>query len=492
MPIHRPSPAAGPARHVPWERWLLTAVLLLTGLGLSGCSTVPDTQFLKKRYVTQAAEFKNAWGPVARQRGEAILAELKRKGGTPDLLERQLALEQDIAGTPLVLGNKVTLLLDGPATYSAMFAAMGQAKHSINVESYIIQDDEMGHAFADLLISRRAAGIQVNVIYDSVGALWTSSEYFDRLKKAGVRLVEFNPLNPLSAKKGWSPNHRDHRKLLIVDGRTAILGGINIDSVYSSNPSGGGSGSRAPSSGGSGSGSRDPETQRKSGWRDTDIQIDGPVVTDLQKLFLASWEKQQGPPLAREDYLPIVPPQGREIVRAIGSSPDDRYSAIYLTLVAAITHAQKQVYITNAYFVPDPQLVQALLDAAHRGVDVRLILPGTTDARAVGYAARSHYRELLAGGVKIYERQSALLHAKTAVVDGVWTCVGSANLDWRSAVDNDEVNAVILGQEFAQHMLKAYMLDQMQSDEIKLERWQQRPWSERMKEGFFRLGGRLL
>lgn len=464
--------------------WLLGAVLF------AGCGTVPDTQFLKKRYVTQTAEFKNAWGPVARQRGEAILAELKRKGGTPDILERQLALEQDIAGTPLVLGNKVTLLLDGPATYTAMFAAMGQAKHSINVESYIIQDDEMGRAFADLLIARRAAGVQVNVIYDSVGALWTSKEYFERLKAAGVRLVEFNPLNPLAAKKGWAPNHRDHRKLLIVDGRTAILGGINIDSVYSSNPSGGGSG--APSSGGSGSGSRDPEAQRKSGWRDTDIQIDGPVVNDLQKLFLASWEKQHGPPLPRDEYLPTVPPQGREIVRAIGSSPDDRYSAIYLTLVAAITHAQKQVYITNAYFVPDPQLVEALLDAARRGVDVRLILPGTTDARAVGYAARSHYQELLAGGVKIYERQSALLHAKTAVIDGVWTCVGSANLDWRSAVDNDEVNAVILGQEFAQQMIKAYMLDQRQSDEIKLERWQQRPWSERFKEGLFRLGGRLL
>jgi cardiolipin synthase len=477
-------------------RRLFLVTLAACALAFTGCATVPDTQFLKKRYRTQSAEFKTAFGPLTQRRADAILADLKRKsgGGTLDILDRQLALEQVVSGSPLVLGNKVTLLLDGPATYTAMFAAMSRAKHSINVETYIIQDDEMGRAFADLLIQRRSDGIEVNLIYDGAGALWTSKDYFERLRKAGIRTVEFNPLNPLSTKIGWAPNHRDHRKLLIVDGQVAILGGINIDSVYSSNPSGGGSGrSNPPASGGSGSGSRvDPETQRKSGWRDTDVQLEGPVVTDLQKLFLQTWEKQHGPPLVAADYLPVVPVQGKEIVRAIPSSPDDRISAIYLTLVAAITHAEKQVYITNAYFVPDPQLVEALISAAKRGVDVRLILPGTTDAQAVGYAARSHYTELLQGGVKIYERHSALLHAKTAVIDGVWTCVGSANLDWRSAVDNDELNVVILSREFAQQMVHAYRLDQNQSDQINLTRWLKRPWSERVKESFFRLCGRAL
>ncbi len=473
------------------------AALLASGMfGLGGCASVPDTQFLKRDYVAQRAEFRNAWGPVAQRRSQAVLAELKKKGGAVDILYRQVALEQVVSGAPLVMDNKVTLLLDGPATYEAMFAAMRQAKKSINVESYIIMGDETGTAFANILIERRAAGVEVNVVYDSVGALHTPKEYFDRLRAAGVRVLEFNPINPLAAKKtkSWSPNHRDHRKLLIVDGRTAFLGGINIDSVYSSAPSGSFSGS----GGGQASGSHGPseserQQERASGWRDTDIQVDGPVVADLQKLFLATWEKQHGPALAREGYLlPVIPPAGKDIVRAIASSPDDAFSAIYLTLVAAMTHAEKQVYLTNAYFVPDPQLVQALLDAARRGVDVRLILPSTTDSSAVGHAARSYYTQLLEGGVKIYERRGALLHAKTAVIDGVWTCIGSANLDWRSAVDNDEVNAVILGREFAQKMIAAYRLDQNQSDEIQLSDWKNRPLGDRMKEGFFRLMGRML
>jgi cardiolipin synthase len=310
------------------------------------------------------------------------------------------------------------------------------------------------------------------------------------LRAAGVQVVEFNPINPLVAKKHWALNHRDHRKLLIVDGHTAFLGGINIDDVYARNPSsGGGSGA----SGGSGfSGSSGKKDTKRSGWRDTDIQVDGPVVGDFQKLFLQTWEKQHGTPLPKDDYLPHLPPEGHEIVRAIGSTPDDPYSAIYLTLIAAITHAEKQVYITNAYFVPDPQLIDALLAAVRRGVDVRLILPSTTDSRSASHAAHSHYTELLTGGVKIYERRAALLHAKTAVIDGVWSCVGSSNLDWRSAVDNDEINAVILGPDFAHRMLAAYALDQAQSDEIDLEHWKHRPLRARVKEWIFHLLGRLL
>lgn len=472
-------------------------------LGLGGCASVPNTEFLKHAYTTQRArtQFRNALGPVTRRQSDALMAELKKKEGSTDLLDRQVALEQAVSGAPLVLDNHVTLLLDGPATYQAMFAAMRQAQHTINVESYIITADETGQAFANILIERRAAGVEVNVVYDSVGAISTPKAFFDRLEAAGVRVVEFNPLNPLAVKKtkSWQPNHRDHRKLLIVDGHTAFLGGINIDSVYSSAPSGGSGRGHSGSSGFGGSGSSggsspedEAKRERESGWRDTDIKVDGPVVADLQKTFLATWAKQHGPPLRREDYFPTVNPAGKDIVREIASSPDDAFSAIYLAVVAAIMHAEKQVYLTNAYFVPDPQLTQALLDAAHRGVDVRIILPGTSDATSVSYAAHSYYTTLLKGGVKIYERRGALLHAKTAVIDGVWTCVGSANLDWRSAVDNDELNAVILGPEFAKKMLDAYRQDLGQSDPIELDQWKKRPLADRLKETFFRLVGRFL
>jgi cardiolipin synthase A/B len=461
----------------------LACFAVVSGLWMgAGCASLPDARSVTRRYATQAAQFKNAWGPIPARSSAAIMAELKRKSGNLDILDRQATLEQVLVGEPLVVGNRVTLLQDGPATYQAMFAAIRRATYNINVESYIIEDGDIGQKFADILLERRAAGVQVNVIYDSVGALKTPKAYFDRLRQAGVQVVEFNPINPLAAKKHWAINHRDHRKLLIVDGCTAFLGGINIDSVYSSGSSSVGSGTSHDSK----------KKALRSGWRDTDIEVDGPVVADFQKLFLQTWEKQHGPPLPRDRYFPAVPPQGPEIVRAIGSTPDDPYSAIYLTLIAAITNAQKQVYITNAYFVPDPQLTDALLGAARRGVDVRLILPSTTDSRSAAYAGRSHYTELLQGGVKIYERRAALLHAKTAAIDGVWSCIGSSNLDWRSALDNDEINAVILGREFAERMLAAYALDQTQSDMIELEHWQHRPFHERLKEWFFRLCARLL
>ena len=451
---------------------LVTYCLLIA----SGCASLPNTEFLSERYTTQAARIEGARGPLSAKQSAAVVAELKRKSGDLDILDKQIALEQQIGGSPLMVGNKVTLLQDGPATYKAMFAAIGAAKDHVNVESYIIEDDEIGKQFADLLIERQRRGVQVNLIYDSVGTFGTPKAFFDRLTQAGVQVLEFNPVNPLTVAKPWTLNHRDHRKLLVVDGRTAFLGGINISSVYSSGSSGR---------------EREEPVDLKDGWRDTDIQIEGPAVAEFQKLFMQTWEKQRGKPLAEKAYFPVIAPQGKEIVRAIGSTPDDPFSLMYLTLISAITNAEKQVYLTNAYFVPDPQLVKALVNAAGRGVDVRLILPSHSDSSAAFYVGRSHYAELLEGGVKIYERRGAVLHVKTAIVDGVWSCVGSSNLDWSSALDNDEVNAVILSREFAQKMQAAYAADIAASDAIVLESWNNRPLTQRMKEWTARVWGRL-
>ncbi len=472
----------------------LAAVLLCCLWLVSGCASLPDTGFLSrqlpgdagghesgtepiKRHPTRKARFESARGPLSDQRSAAILAELKRKSGDIDILDRQILLEQEIVGSPLVVGNKVTLLQDGPETYKAMFAAIAAAKDHVNIESYIVEDGEVGQRFADLLLERQANGIQVNLIFDSVGAFATDKAYFERLRQAGVNVLEFNPVNPLAVRKPWTLNHRDHRKLLVVDGRVAFLGGINISNVYST-----GSFVR---------GKVRPEMVA-AGWRDTDIQIDGPVVGDFQKLFMRTWESQKGDQLAAKNYFPTLAPRGKDIVRAIGSTPDDPYSLIYLTLIAAITHAEKQVSITNAYFVPDPQLLKALLDAAARGVDVRLILPGASDSATVFHAGRSYYDELLAGGVRIYERHGAVLHAKTASVDGVWSVVGSSNLDWRSALDNDEINAVILGRDFARQMQAVFSQDIGAAEEIKLESWRRRSFLLRLKEQAARLWGRLL
>lgn len=217
-------------------------------------------------------------------------------------------------------------------------------------------------------------------------------------------------------------------------------------------------------------------------WRDTHLRIEGPVVSDFQALFLETWGRQKGKPLANRDYLPDLTIEGDAVVQAIGSSPDDPFSLIYVTLVTAINSAEREVYLTNAYFIPDEQLLQALKDAARRGVDVRLILPSTTDSDLVFYASRSYYEELLEAGVKIYERQDALLHAKTALIDGVWSTIGSTNLDWRSFLYNQEINAVILGHDFGNRMRAMFEDDLQASKLITPEAWDDRSLLMRLRE----------
>lgn len=454
---------------------------VVAGLGLllvAGCASLPDTDELIQRHAGQTARFENARGPLTAKRSAAILAELKRKSGDLDILDKQIALEQNIVGSPLVTGNRVTLLQDGVATYAAMFAAIRAATDHINLETYIIEDDVIGREFADILLAQQQRGVQVNVIHDSFGSIGTPQAFFDRLTQGGIAVLEFNPLNPFEANAEWRLNHRDHRKLLVVDGRVAFLGGINISSVYSS----GSVVRRAPK--------KPPDGV--VAWRDTDLRIEGPVVAELQKLFLETWEKQKGPALAPRAYFPVLEARGGDIVRAIGSTPDDPYSLIYLTLISAIGNAERQVQLTHAYFVPDPQLLSALTEAVARGVEVTLILPSHTDSGATFHSGRAHYSNLLEAGVKIHERKDALLHSKTALIDGVWSCVGSTNLDWRSFLDNDEINAVVIGREFAAQMQAMFNADLAASEPILLEQWQQRSLVMRIKEWLGRLIERLL
>ena len=419
-----------------------------------------------------APQLSGARGPLTAERSREILDQLKGSRPDSNVLDRHLALEQAISDSPLSAGNKVVLLEDGPRTYEAMFAAIGAARDHINMETYILEDDETGQRFADALIAKQRAGVQVNLIRDSVGTLGTKKEFFTRLADAGIKVLEFNPVNPVEAKAGWDVNQRDHRKLMIADGRVALLGGINISSVYS-----GGSSSRG-ASGGAG---------EKVPWRDTDLQVEGPVVAEFQKLFIETWEKQKGEPLAKRQYFPALQRRGDEVVHAIGSAPEDPFSAIYATFISAIDSAEREVLLTNAYFVPDPQLIASLKAAVARGVDVRLLLPGSSDAPLVFHAGRSYYDELLSAGIKIYERRRALLHAKTALIDGVWSTVGSTNLDWRSFLHNQELNAVVLGGGFGAQLRASFERDVANSEQITLDKWRWRSVGTRAKEAFARV-----
>jgi cardiolipin synthase len=422
---------------------------------------VPDMAMESKR----PQQLDSAHGPLSVNQSKAILAKLKKDGDETNIFDKHLAVEAEIVGSPLVTGNKVELLIDGAATYAAMLDAIKHAKDHINMETYIIENDEIGNLFAQSLIEKQLTGVQINLIYDSFGSSSTPHDFFDKLKQSGVNVLEYNPINPLMSRKGWQFNQRDHRKLLIIDGKQAFLGGINISSVYSS-----------------GSFKNIKDDAQLQPWRDTHLHINGPVVAEFQTLFIDTWHKQQGEPMLEKSYFPAQQSVGQEVVRAIGSSPDEEYSQIYATLLSAINSAESQIFLTNAYFVPDVKLLTALKDAVKRGVDTRLLLPDKTDSLLIYYASRSFYDELLSAGVKIYERQDALLHAKTAVIDGVWSTVGSTNLDWRSFVHNQEINAVILGQDFGAQMRAMFEKDLAASKTITLDAWRKRPIGARIKE----------
>lgn len=414
-------------------------------------------------------QIEGAHGEISPQKSKALLASVKNGSEPTGIFERHLAQMEQIAGSPLTTGNKVTLLMDGPSTYKSMYAAILDAKDHIHIETYSIEADEVGRRFVDALVTKQKHGVQVNLIYDSVGSGNTPAEFFKPLIASGAKVLEFNPLNPLALRKKWEAG-RDHRKLLIVDGKVAFVGGVNISSVYSS-----------------GSFRSKPPKPGAEPWRDTHLRIEGPVVPKFQQLFLATWEQQNGAALLAKNFFPKQAEKGSAIVRAVASSPDEDYNQMYVTLLSAISSAETYAYITNAYFVPDPRLLATLEQAARRGVDVRLLLPSKTDSVLVFYASHSYYEELLLAGVKIYERKDALLHAKTALIDGIWSTVGSTNLDWLSREYNQEVNAVILGQEFGAQMKAMFDKDMTSSVLITLENWRKRSLGARLKEWGARL-----
>lgn len=458
----------------PLSRSLFLLLCLSSLLTFVGCATLPRFEEMYQRLDVEKEKTPEIIGPhgqLSPTISKRVMDRLKRQEGSTDILERQVALIESISGSPLVAGNKVTLLIDGPATYAAMFKAIANAKDHINLETFIFEDDEVGRKFADFLLQKRSEGVRVNLIYDSLGCLNTPAAFFQRLRDGGILALEYNPINPAKAREKWLLTHRDHRKILVVDGSVAFTGGVNISRVYSSSSVSG------------------EHRQRRidEAWRDTHVQIEGPAVAEFQKLFLETWARQKGPELPKRDYFPTLEREGNDLIEVVGSTPGQENRITYIMYVAAFTYAQNFIHLTNSYFVPDEQTLEALTDAAKRGVDVKIILPAISDESPVFYAGRSHYRHLLKSGVKLYERRDTMLHAKTAVIDGVWSTVGSTNMDLWSFLRNDEVNAVILGRGFASQMELLFEKDIEDSHQIRLEQWEKRNFSERAKEWLARL-----
>jgi cardiolipin synthase len=445
-----------------WVFRFISAVGIV--LLVAACAALPEVRYLNTSLVAPTSpRVTNGKGTLSDRKSASLLARKWRNSHVD--VEALSALEEAATGSPLIAGNKVTLLYDGPQTMAAMLAAISAAKDHINLETYIFDQDELGMKFADLLIEKQRAGVQVNVIYDSVGTIGTPQAFFERMREAGIHLVAFNPVNPMKLLGMWKPNNRDHRKILIVDGEVAFTGGVNISDTYSSS-----SLFRSRS-----------RHKAKVGWRDTHIKVEGPAVAAFQWTFLSTWASQNSPDLPDRHFFPPLKEAGDKLVRVLASEPGGDHD-IYKAYMLAIQEAQKTVHITSAYFVPDAQILRALIEAAQRGVDVKIILPGVTDSSLVFHAAHSFYSEMLAGGIKIYQLQIAVLHAKTAVIDNVWSTVGSTNIDTRSFLHNSEINVVIFGEEFGNAMESAFVEDLRHSVEITAQDWGQRPAGDRLKE----------
>jgi len=401
----------------------------------------------------------------------AALEEYNNDAAVRELVEAV----RSYSSAPLMSGNAVSALIDGPQTYASIESDLRQARHHIHIETFIFGAGEIGRRFAQLLAAKRQEGVEVRVLYDSIGSMETPKSFFDELRGQGIEVREFRPIDPLQSLRLWNIHNRDHRKIIVVDGNVGFTGGINIDSTYSS------ASTSRPG----------PKRGMEDGWRDTHIRIQGPVVKQLQALFLDAWAGTGEPVQVNDEseYFPRIEAAGDALVTIVANDSESDDRSLYGTYLAAFTRAQQRLWITHAYFAPNEELLAAMTDAAWRGVDVRLIVPAFTDSKIVLKATQATYTRLLEAGVRIYELQDALLHAKSVVVDGAVAIVGSANLDMRSFLHNDEVNAIVISRDFAQRMERVFQNDQRASRPVELERWEQRSWWRRVKEFTVRLFG---
>lgn len=360
---------------------------------------------------------------------------------TPDFLEQAFTRT---AGAPLIEGNAVRVLKDAKENYPAWLEAIGGATRTILLENYLFYEDEVGLEFQRALIARAREGVRVRVIYDWLGsARKTSGAYWRALRAAGVEVRCFNPPR-LTAP--FAALHRDHRKMLAVDGRIGFVTGLCIGHPWVGDPSRG----VAP-------------------WRDTGIEMRGPALHDIEQAFAQVWGTT-GAPLPPQDQLEreSIPAAGTVAVRIVASAPG--LAAVLRTDQLVAAAARRTLWLTDAYFAGIPSYVQALQSAARDGVDVRLLVPGSTDIPGLRPLSTAGYRPLLEAGVRVFEWKGTMLHAKTAVADGRWARVGSSNLNIASWMGNYELDAVIEDVTIAAVMQKMYLGDLDGSTELVLER----------------------
>ncbi|MEO7033859.1 MAG: phospholipase D-like domain-containing protein [Polyangiaceae bacterium] len=361
-------------------------------------------------------------------------------------------------------GNALQLLRNGSAAFPEMLAALAGAKQQVLLEMYWFDSDSIGRQFAAALAAAAQRGVEVSVIYDAVGSVSANDDMFNGLQRAGARVIEFNPIAPWKRRFRLSTlTHRDHRKILVVDGRIGFTGGINIADYWLPVDDGG------------------------AGWRDDMVRIDGPAVQGLCDCFARVWTRLRGPKLLLTGFMrtqpkaPDVPARG-QIVQVLGQHFLRTQRQISRAYLHYLRRAERRIFIANSYFVPDGRVLRALCGAARRGVDVRIIVPGQSDVDIVRHASRAVWGRLLRAGVRIFEWDESVLHAKSAVVDGTWSTIGTFNFDYLSLRLNLEVNVSVLDARFASVLEASFISDFELCREVSLVDFRFRPLGQRLLE----------
>ena len=383
-------------------------------------------------------------------------------------IERQLERRYDIddpqfvrsmsslLGPSLLAGNNVKVLVNGDQIFPEMLAAIRGAERTITFETYIYWSESIGKEFADALSERARAGIKVHVLLDWIGSVKMEQRYLDEMKQAGVSIERYHEPH-------WSHlarlNNRTHRKVLVIDGRVGFTGGVGIADQWRG------------------------DAQDPTQWRDTHFRVEGPVVAQMQAVFLDNWIKAQGKVLHDGLYFPHLEPRGEMVAQMFSSSPSGGSESMQLMYMMAITSARSTIHLSSSYFVPDRLTTAALVTAAKRGVKIRIILPGEhIDTEIVRKASRAGWGDLLQAGVKIAEFAPTMYHCKVLVVDSLLVSVGSTNFDNRSFRINDEANLNVLDAGFAKQQVAIFERDWNLARPVTYEQWLHRPWQDKLLE----------
>jgi len=377
---------------------------------------------------------------------------------SPEVLERKniIRLLLNNSDSLLTTGNQLKILNNGKETFEAIFAAIKNAQHHIHLEYYIIENDKIGRQIINLLKEKSLQGVEVRIIVDDVGSWSLKEKFFENLRESGIEIYPFMEVRfPRLTSR---VNFRNHRKILIVDGKIGFTGGINIADRYIDG------------------------LPKIGPWRDTHLQITGDAVATMQVVFAADWYFVINENLTGEKYFPPLTDKKGTPVQITASGPDSDWESMEQAYFSAILNAKEYVYITSPYLMPPQTILSALKTAALSGVEVRIIIPEKSDAVTSKWCSFSYVEQLLEAGIKVYFYQKGFIHSKTLMIDDIFSTVGTTNLDFRSLETNFEINAFIYEEKFTRLLQKHFLNDLKNSREIKLNEWKKRPWHIKLRE----------